>query len=304
MHVRGAFNHLLRPGLREDFRDSYESFPEEYGLFLLSGTQDRAEVERAAISGLGRMSQIGEIEPIPYVDAKMSDKYTFVDDEFGLGFQISRRMVEDDQYDRASQNAKWLGRAARLTQEYQAAAMLDDAFTGAIYTGLFDEALIATDHTLLNATGTWSNRIANNPSLSVTAHQAALELAESQVDHQGDPMPMVPSRLLVDRTDEQMAIQLIENPSEPFTANRNINAAARKASNMSYELLHYKTADGSYFYQDQSLLDAHFLFRRNPEFGDEMDKSGTRAALYFGTQRILTYFFDQRGWIGSDGTGT
>jgi hypothetical protein len=304
MLVRGAWSHLLRPGLRKDFRDSYQSFPEEFGMYLKVGNLGRAEEERVAISGLGRMVQKDDVGTITYVDPVMSDKYTYVDDEFALGFMVSRRTMEDDQYGRANQSAKWLGRAARLTQEYLGGALLDDAFTGSVYTGLFDEALIADDHELLNDSGTWSNLISGNPALGVTGMQAALELGEAQVDHQGDPMPITLSRLIVDRTDEFMAIQLTKNSSEPFTTDRNINAALTKSRISDYRLVHYKTADGSWFMQDPSLIDAHFLFRIRPQFGDEMDSGGTLAARYWGRQRVMAYFFDQKGWVGSDGTGS
>jgi len=309
MIVRGAWNHLLRPGLRRDFRDSYNSFPEEYGMFLKVGNTDRAEEERVAISGLGRMARKADVGTITYVDPVLSDKYTYVDDEWALGFMISRRTIEDDLHNRTRQNAKWLGRSARLTQEYLGAALLDDAFDGNTYTGLTSrggtpEALISPTHALLNDSGTWSNEVSGNPSLSVTAWQAALELAEAQVDHQGDPMPIMAKRLLVDRTDEWMAIQLTKNSNEPYTTDRNINAALTKSRINDYKLLHYVTVDGSWFVQDPSLIDMHFLFRVRPQFGDEMDSGGTLAARYWGRQRILVYFFDQRGIIGSDGTGT
>lgn len=304
MHVRGAFNHLLRPGIRNDFRDSYESFPEEYGMYLTVENLDRAEEERVAISGLGRMVEKTEIGQISYVDAVMSDKYTFVDDEFALGFMISLRLVEDDQYGRANQNARWLGRAARLTQEYLGGALLDDAFSGSIYTGLEGEVLCETAHELLNGSGTWSNEVSGNPALSVTAYQAALELAEAQVDHQGDPMPIQLSRLLIDRTDEMMAIQLTQNKQEPNNTDRNVNAALLKQRINDYKLLHYTTADGSWFMQDPSLIDMKFKFRVRPQMGDDQDGGGTLAAKFWARQRIMTYFFDQRGIIGSDGTGS
>lgn len=304
MIVRGAFNHLLRPGLRKDFRDSYQQYPEEFGMFLTVENLDRAEEERVAISGLGRMVRKTEVGGITYVDPVQSDKYTFIDDEFALGFMMSRRTVEDDQYGKANQNSKWLGRAARLTQEYLAASLLDDAFAGSVFTGLFGEALISTSHALLNGAGTWSNRVAGNPALSVTGYQAALELAESQVDHQGDPMPMMPSRLLVDRTDEMVAIQLTQNPDEPFTTDRNVNAALRKRSIRSYKLLHYKQADGSWFLQDPGLIDMKFKFRIRPQFGDSQDEGNTLAARFWARQRIGAYFFDQRGIVGSSGVGS
>ena len=304
MIVRGAFNHLLRPGVRRDFRDAYTAFPEEYGMFLSVENLDRAEEERVAISGLGRMVQKSETGSITYIDPVQSAKVTYVDDEFALGFQISRRMIEDDQYGNASQNAKWLGRAARLTQEFLAGALLDDAFSGSTYTGLAGEVLCETAHELLNDSGTYSNRISGNPSLSVTGYQAGLELMEAQVDHQGDPMPMIARRLIIDRTDEMMAIQLTKNANEPNTTDRNINAALNKQGIDDYKLSHYKTANGSWFLQDPQLHDMKFKFRVRPQFGDDQDSGGTLAAKFWGRQRILVYFFDQRGIIGSDGLGT
>lgn len=300
MIVRGAFNAILRPGLRKDFRDSYQQFPEEYSRFLRTGTQDRAEVEAVAVSALGRMARKTEVGQITYLDPKESPKVTFVDDEFALGFQISKRTVEDDLYGKANQNSKWLGRAARLTQEYQSAALLDDAFTGSVYTGLFGEELIADDHVLLNGSGTWSNLVTGNPQFGVTGLQLAYELGEAQVDHEGNPMPIQLTRLVIDRTDEMDAIKIVKGEFEPFTTDRNVNAVREKASNLTYVLSHFKTANGKWFFQDPNLIDMHFLFRIRPEFGDSMDQGGTLAAKFWARQRILVYFFDQRGIVGSN----
>lgn len=302
MIVRGAIAPLLRPGLRRDFRDSYQQFPEEFSQFLRTGTQDRAEVEAVAQSALGRMARKSEVGQITYVDPKMSPKVTFVDEEWALGFMISKRAVEDDQYGKANQNSKWLGRAARLTQEYQGAGLLDDAFTGAVFTGMLGERLILSTHTLLNGSGTWSNEVSGNPQFGVTGMALALELAEAQVDHEGHPMPMMPSRLVIDRTDEQDAIKIIDGQWEPYTTDRNVNAIKRKAKNLSYVLSHFKTANGKWFLQDPNLIDAHFLFRIRPQFGDDEDKGGTLAAKFYARQRINVYFFDPRGWVGSNAT--
>ena len=90
MEVRGAFNHLLRPGLRRDFRDSYDQFPEEYSQILRVGSQDRAEVEAVNVAGLPRMPSRGESEPVTYLDAVQGDKVVYVDTEFALGMIPSR----------------------------------------------------------------------------------------------------------------------------------------------------------------------------------------------------------------------
>lgn len=302
MIVRGAFNHLLRPGLRRDFRDSYQEHNEEYPQFLNTDTQDRAEVEATAIAGLPRMVRRDEASPITYMDPVQSDKLTFVDDEYALGFSISQRMMEDDLYDKANQNAKWLGRSARLTQEYRASALLDDAFAGGTFTGLEGEALVSTSHTLINAAGTWSNRLANDTQLSVTGMQAMYDLASQLVDHNGDPVVSMPTRLVINIADEWKAIQITQSEFEPFTSDNQVNAIKRGRSNLNYVVSHYKDQSGKdWFMIDPDLSDAWFLFRVRPEFDDTFDFD-TRAAKFMGRQRINVYFFDQRGWFGSNAT--
>ena len=299
MLVRGAFNHALRPGLRRDFRDEYQGFTEEFSRYLRSGTQDRAEVEAVAISGLPRMVTRGEVEPVTFLDPVMSAKVTYIDDEYALGFAVSKRMMEDDLYGKANQNAKWLGRSARLTQEYRAAALLDDAFAGSTFTGLTGETWCSTTHTLLNSAATWSNQVANNVQFGVTGVQAAFDLAEQQVDQQGDPIVGNFHRLVVNIADEDIAIKITAGEKEPFTADNDVNAIMKKRPGLSYVVSHYKTQGTEWFLQDPELMDAWLLFRVKPEFEDEFDFK-TKAALFTARQRINVYFFDQRGIIGSN----
>lgn len=299
MIVRGAFNHLLRPGLRRDFRDSYRQFADEYSRYLRVGSQDRAEVEAVAIAGLPRMVRRGEVEPVAFIDPAMSDKVVYVDDEFALGFEISKRMMEDDLYNRANQNAKWLGRSTRLTQEYRGSELLDDAFTGATFLGLNGEPLISTAHTFFNAAGTWSNRLAGDTQFGVTGMQAAFDLGEETKDHTGDPIPIMLRRLVLNIADEWVAIKIIQSELEPFTSDNQVNAIIRRRRNLNYVVSHYKTQGSDWFFQDPDLMDTHFLFRVRPQFWDDTDTK-TLAALFMARQRINVYFFDQRGWIGSN----
>ena len=299
MLVRGAFNHILRPGLRKDFRDNYQAHTEEFSRYLRVGTQDRAEVEAVAVSGLPRMVKRGEVEPITFLDPVMSGKVTYIDDEYALGFQISKKLMEDDQYGKANQNAKWLARSARLTQEYRAAALLDDAFAGNTFTGLDGDVLCETAHDLVGTSGTWSNRITNDIQFGVTGLQAAFDLAENMVDHTGDPIPAMFTRLVINVADEDIAIKITAGEKEPFTADNDVNALIKKRPGLSYFVSHFKTQGTEWFFQDPNLMDIWFLFRVKPEFEDDFDFK-TKAAMFTARQRINVYFFDQRGIIGSN----
>lgn len=301
MNVRGAFNHLLRPGLRSDFRDEYMAFESEYDGILKVGTMDRAEIEATTLSGLGRQVVLPEREAYSILSNELADKVIFTDTQFGLGFSISKELMEDDLYDRANQSAKMLARSTRLIQEYQTADWLDDAFDGNTFTGLFAEALISSSHALIASSSTWSNAVSGNPQLGILGLQAAFELGENTVDHNNDPIPVRIDTLFINIAEEWTARQLLENSDEPFTANRNINATRSKRQ-LSFKVSHYKDQSGKdWFARDTTIHDAHFDFKVTPEFPDWFDDI-TRAAFFASRQRFAVYHYDQRGWIGSNAT--
>lgn len=301
MIVRGAFNHLLRPGLRSDFRDDYMSFESEYDSIVRTGTMDRAELEATTISGLPRQVVLPEGESYSILDPQLADKIVYTDTQYGIGFSISQEMMEDDLYGRANQSAKWLARSTRLAQEYRVADWLDDAFDGNTFTGFAAEALISATHTLLSNANTWSNAVAGAPQLGVLGLQAAFELGEQTVDHNNDPIPVRIDTLVINISEEWVAINLTQNEAEPFTSDRNLNATRRKRQ-LSYQVSHYKDQSNSeWFARDTQMHDAHFLFKVSPQFPDWYEDK-VRSAFFASRQRFLVYHYDSRGWIGSNAT--
>ena len=290
---------LLRPGLRSDFRDSYAEFPQEFDNFLHVGSTTRPEIEATTISGLPRQVPLGEGEPYTIMEPVMAPKVTYRDTQFGLGFGVTQEMIEDDQYSKAFKSAKWLGRSTRLAQEYEAADLLDDAFTGTEFTGFNGEPLISATHTFLGVGGTWSNLVAGNPQLGTLGMQAAYEAAESSSDQMGAPSPINLDKLIIGVSDQWMADQLIQNRDEPFTSDRNINTLRRKGLS-SFFISHYKSqANNAWFMQDSRMHDAHFVWRIKPQFPDWYEEM-VRTWYYVSRQRFLVYFYDPRGWIGSN----
>lgn len=302
MIVQGNFAPLFRGGMRKDFRDSYQGHPEEFSQFLKVGNMDGPEIQAALMTGLSRFLERGDAEPITYEDPKMGPIVAGVDKEFALGFIISRRTVEDDLYGRANQSAKWLGHAASMTKEYRAAGFLDDAFTGATYKGYDGKALIATDHTLIGASGTWSNRLATEVGVSVTGVTAMLDLFTTMKDHNGDPVISFPDTMIIGNNagDLHRAMQVFGSDLEPFTSDNTENAIKKRfGKGPKIITSHYKTDTNSWFMLDSKLNDAHFLMRRDVEFDDTFDFD-TDAAKYKGSMRFLIWFVDPRGWVGAN----
>lgn len=303
MLVQGAFNALFRPGLRNDFRDNYEMYPPEYPSFLKTSSMSTPELRAAVISGLNRLVELGDGEPVTYDNPKMSPVVQGVDREFGLGFMITRKTVEDDQYGKANQSAKWLGQACRMTEEYRSAELLDDAFAGNTFKGFDNAALCTTSHTLLGSDGTASNALATPVGLSITGITGLQNLAMRLVDENGNPMRCMPRKLIISNTASELnkARQIFGSEKEPFTANNQDNALKKEFGMPEIVVSRFKSSQKSYFMVDDMLNDAHFVTRRAPTFTDDFDFN-TDVALYKVTTRFLIWFVDWRGWFGSNPT--
>lgn len=306
MITQGAFNLLFRPGLRADFLDEWDRYDPEYPKYLKSGTMDSPEISATIMTGPARLLERGDGEGITYEDAVMGPKVMGVDKEFALGFMLSRRTVEDDQYGKANSAAKWLSHSGRMTYEYRSAALLDDAFTGAVFKGIDGKSLCNSAHTLIgmNATGV---TVANTPTtqvpLSVTGVTALQDLFQNMKDENGDPIKVWPNKILIgnDANVVNKAWQIFNSQNEPFTANRQDNAIKNRMGNIQIEVSHFKASKKSYFFIDDRWNDAWMLIRRAIEFDDDFDFN-TDAALYKTTTRFLIWFVNWRGWAGCNPT--
>lgn len=299
MLVQGAFNLLFRPGLRKDFRDTFQEYEPEYPYFLKTGTIGVPEISASIITGMNRLIEIDDGEAVTYEDPKMGPKVSAVDKEFALGFILSRKTVEDDQYGKANQGAKWLAHAARMTSEYRSAALLDDAFTGSVYKGIDGKSLCNTAHTLINSSTTVANTPTTQVGMSVTGITALLDIFMQMKDENGDPVRMMPNKLIIgnNSTDLHKAMQILGSDREPFTADNQDNAIKKRIGGMKPYISHYKSSAKSYFMIDDKYNDAHYLTRRPVTFDDTFDFD-TRAAKYRVDTRFLIWFVDWKGWAG------
>ena len=302
MQVAGNFGPLFRAGLRKDFRDAYQQWDPEYPQFLRTGTTDGEE--RATImTGLNRLFERGDGEPIIYDDPKLGPIVVGVDKEFAAGFMITRRAVEDDKYGKANQASKWLAHAGRLTAEYRAAALLDDAFTGNFFRTIDNLPLISTAHTLLNSSATVANRPAADVALSVAGISALFDLWTVQKDENGDPVVAFPDTLIIGTApgDLNTALAVWNSTLEPFSADNTDNVIRRRMPQPKMVVSHYKTNPKSYFMVSSKLNDAWFLTKRAIEFDDSFDFD-TDIAKYKASTRFLIWVVDWRGWSGASPT--
>ena len=258
------------------------------------------------MTGPSRLLERHDGEPITYEDAVMGPKVMGVDKEFALGFMLTRRTVEDDKYSKANSASKWLAHAARMTYEYRAAALLDDAFAGSIFKGIDGLPLCHAAHTLIG-TGATTTTVANTPTtqvaMSVAGVTAAQDLFRLMKDENGDPIRIWPNKLIVGNSSHVInkSWQIFNSQNEPFTANRQDNAIKNTMGGINIEISHFKQSAKSYFFVDDKHNDAWMLIRRPVEFDDTFDFD-TDVAKYKTTTRFLIWFVSWRGWVGVNPT--
>jgi hypothetical protein len=299
MLVEGAFNVLFRPGLRSNFLDDFMLYEPEWSNYLKTGTMDLPEIKASIITGFSRLVERGDGEPVTLDTPKLGPVVMGVDREFALGFAITRKTVEDDQYGKANQSAKWLSQAAQLTQEYRAAALLDDAFTGSTFKGIDNKQLCYSAHTLINSSTTVANTPSTQIGLSVTGVSSLIDLAMTCKNENGDPIKVNLDKIMISNSSGEYnrALQIFGTDKEPFTAENQDNAIKKRFGGMQIEISRYKTSTKSYFMIDSKLNDAWFLTKRPVTFDDSFDWY-TDAALYKVSTRFLIWFVDWRGWYG------
>lgn len=304
MMTQGAFNLLFRPGMRKNFRDQWDRYEPEYPEFLnVSGT-DEVEHRATIITGISRLYERGDGEAVIYQDPKMGPQVVGTDKEFAGGVIITRRTVEDDKYGKANDAAKWLAHAGRMTYEYRAAALLDDAFAGVFFRTIDNQPLVSVAHTLLNSATIVANRPPADISLSVTGVTALLDVFQQMKDENGDPIRMSPDKLVISNNaaDVNMALAIWNSTLEPFSANNTDNVTRRRLPNPKIVISHYKASNTrSYFMVDSKYNDAHMLIKRAMEFDDTFDFD-TQAAKYAATTRFLVWVPTWQGWSGANPT--
>jgi hypothetical protein len=275
--------------------------PAEWSQYAKDLTMTRPEIEAAVIAGPHRMLEVGDLEDTTFFDAKLLGKMVGLVKEFKVGYFVSRRALEDDQYNKINQGAKWLGEAARLTKEYRAAAFLDDAFAGSVYKTFDGLAVLHNAHTLFNSET--SATMANTPastaqvSFSLAGWAALLELAELAKNWNGDPEPLMIDKAIYSPKYIGLAMQIFAQGREPFSgADAQINQVAKRLGNLTQVVSHYKSSVETYFGVSTAKSDFQHLARVGLSIKDTVDEEGT---LYVRARERFGFWCpDFHGWFG------
>lgn len=294
----GSFGKALWPGVNAWYGQAYKEYPVEYTAIFKKETSRKAFEEDVGTSMFGLASQIGEGAPVSYDSATQGfiDRYNHV--KYGLGFMITKEMVEDDQYDViGKKRAQALAFSMRQTKEIVAANVLNNGFTGGPTYG-DGKALLVSDHPNV-AGGTWSNILATAADISEAAlEQAAIDI-QKWTNDRGLRIAIKPQKLIVPADLDFETAKILQTEFEVGTANNTKNVV-RSRFPMGYSVNHYLTDTDAWFILTDCPDGLKYFERRADTFGMD-DDFDTDNAKFKATARYSFGCTDKRAIYGSPG---
>lgn len=302
-----SFAKALWPGVNAWYGDAYNEFPVEYTALFDTYSSRKAFEEDMGVSGFGLASVKTEGGSIAYDTAQQGflTRYTHV--TYGLGFVITREMVDDDQYDViGKKRAQALAYSMRQTKEIVGANVYNRAFSTS-YTGGDGSSLIASGAGTASAShpnvagGSWTN----GPSAWSDLSEAALEQAAIDImawtNDRGLRIAVTPQSLIIPPALVFEAERILKTSARVGTANNDVNALKE----MGYfpggiKVNHYLTDSNAWFIRTNVKDGMKHFVRRADDFGMDNDFD-TDNAKYKATARYSFGWTDPRALYGSMG---
>ena len=285
-----GFSYLLDPEYRKIFYDEFTGLSEEFSKIANVSSVDKGDrISEAALSGLGNARLINQGESVQFDSHEQGRAKTVYFDKYGLGFQVTEEMYEDDLTGLMKKMPQQLGASLAYARETVFFDLLNRGATA--HRSADGQYLFATGHTLLKSASTWANMPSSASALSETSLEAALDTIEGWVNDSDRPVHFEPRLLLVPTGLRWMARILLKSDGRPRTADNDINPLIEEGLN--YMVGHYLTSTTAWYVVCKT-HDLRFVWRRNAKFASSDDfVSGN--ALFKGTMRLLVGAWDARG---------
>jgi phage major head subunit gpT-like protein len=224
------------------------------------------------------------------------DRYTHA--TYGLGFIITKEMVEDDLYDViGKKRASALAFSIRQTKEVLGANVLNRAFNSS-YTFGDGKELISNAHPNV-AGGTWSNIIATAADLSEASLEQACIDIQGYTDDRGKRIAVRPQKLIVPYTLDFDANKIMKTEYEVGTNNNTVNVVRSRFPG-GIKLNHYLTDTDAWFIITD-IKDGMKYFERRADSFTQDDDFDTDNAKFKATFRCSFGATDKRAIYGSQG---
>lgn len=295
----GKHTQLIDKSFEDSFFDEYMTREPEFNKFFKLKTHDEHSLKMGEMGGFDQGLEYNEGEPMPMGTTVEGNEKEIEFPQYGLQFQVTEIMREDDLFGKISQLGRMLGKAMDKTREILAWDVLNNGFVTTYRTGIDGKALFADDHETLVTSETINNE-GTSAVLSRTSLEEGINYFETLKDEEGHPMRMIPKYLIVKAgTDAHFrARELVQSEYKPGTADNDVNII-----NSDYGLMvmpvHWLSSSTAWFLA----ADDHDLcfYTRRPINTRSWDDPATGNRMEGANYRVKATFFNYRGVFGNAG---
>jgi len=298
-----SFAKALWPGLNKIFQDDYKMYAPEHLDFAYKIMSDKSKEEYLGFVGLGLAAIKAQGSATRFQDMEQGFVPSVTNVSFGLGYNITREMRDDNQYMQiATAWTKALARSARITKETVGANMLNRGFDSN-YTGSDGVELFSTAH--LTKTGlTYANELATPADFSEASLEDAINEINLFTDERGLRIACQPVKLIVHPYNQWEACRVLESDLQSGTAYNDVNAVKTKSAvSGGYAVNHYLTDEDAWFLTtDITKMGQGLIYqeRIKDEFASDNEFTTDNAQFkYYG--RYAFDWLDPRGAFGVPG---
>jgi hypothetical protein len=295
----GSFAKALWPGVNAWYGREYDEYDVEWPGLFDKFTSDKAFVEDVGISSFGLAVVKTEASPITYDSERQGFITRYQHVVYGLGFIITREIMEDDLYDIVGQRkAQGLAFSMRQTKEVVGANVYNRAFN-ASYVGGDGVSLINASHPTISG-GTFSNQIGTAADLSEAAlEQACIDIAGFTNDR-GLLIAVRPESLVISRYMPFEARRILSTDGRVGTDNNDINAIKDMGMIPKTVVNHFLTDPDAWFIRTNVKNGMKYFERRADAFDMDNDWD-TENAKFKATGRYSFGWTDPRAIYASAG---
>jgi phage major head subunit gpT-like protein len=252
------------PALDELIFTRFNRHPPQYSrIFSVKGSTRSIE-QTSELSGLSTFVTIPEGGNMKYDFAVPGFDKTYTHAQYGLGFAISRIMVDDDRWAIIRKLSSELGRSARETVELHAATVFNNGFSD---TGPDGVSLFNASHPLVKSGGTQDNT-GTAADLDIASLELALTGFRTMTDPAGKKIRLQPRRLVIPPQLEFTASEMLKGTMRSDTANHTINAFKNRVGMGTFDdifVWEYLTdPDSWYVLADKEDCELRYYWRERP----------------------------------------
>ncbi len=231
-----------------------DMIPSLFSMPTVSKTNDTVKW-----SNIGAFGDFGSFSgTVDYDDVNQGYDVTQTHVEFASGFQVERKLFDDDMYNIMDQRPSGLATAAVRTRQKHAARVFNNAFSvdTFFYTHTEGVPLCSNSHTSTAAgtdTSTGFDNLATS-ALSATALAANRVQMVDFRDDRGNKFAIVPDTIIIPPALYDVAFEIVASTGRPDTAenNRNVHEGAYKVLEWNY-----LTDNNNWFLCDSTMQKQH-----------------------------------------------